>query len=453
MAAAVVVVVVVVVMALSAWVTRPVFAADEEKEANPQAGDEGGDGDGDGDDDDGGGEDEEARAREEWPPGGPRALLHNGVEMPLIGAGLAGMKGDETRKSMRLSVAAGFRHFDGAQSKEWYDDVSAGDELAKIMAESPEGPDKLKREDFFLVSKVHPTFLGHDKAVEAVAEMLQSWKTDYMDLVLLHYPECGSWIPDCKDATGGDWRGAWRALEEKVDNGTIRAIGVSNFNVRQMEELWDWARIKPHVVQMWMDPFHQARDEYEFAVTHDAFVVSYSSLGTQWYYGEIGRNLVFENPVLHEIAEKRDASVPVVVLSWLLAKRPEPVGVIPRSTDERHIADNARLLDGSFWDLLEEDDVDKIDNLDGMFDVWPPEDCVRHREHGECDPKAGMSDVAENCKATCVGMDSVMVVGDNDESGESESGDDEGEGEAAAEEAESAGSDSESDVLGAREDL
>ncbi|KAH9123498.1 hypothetical protein AeMF1_005523 [Aphanomyces euteiches] len=281
--------------------------------------------------------------------------LYNRIEMPLVGMGLAGMRGDLTKQSVWMHVEHGFRFFDGAQAKEWYDDVSAGDALQSLIQDG-----QVQRNDVFLSSKVHPGFLSEVPA--AVQEMLQSWHTDVMDLVLLHYPACFSGIRDCQNKPTGDWREAWRALEALVDAGTIRAIGVSNFDLAQLEALWSMARIQPHVVQMWIDPFHQARAEVAFCKAHGAAVFSYSSLGTQWE-SIVGRNVVWENAVLASIAKKHVSSIPAIVLSYFIQQQ---IGVVPRSTSLHHVADNAKLLTQVV--PLDKHDIASIDDLDGFYD-------------------------------------------------------------------------------------
>ncbi|KAF0694369.1 Aste57867_14738 [Aphanomyces stellatus] len=316
---------------------------------------------------------------ETCPAGKPCILtttLHNGVVMPLVGMGLAGMHGDLTTRSVHLHVDAGFRFFDGAQAKEWYDEVAAGGALFDLMQKGI-----VDRSDVFLSSKVHPASL--DDAGAAVREMLSSWHTPVLDLVLLHYPRCFDGIRDCKDKPAGDWRSAWRVLEALVDEGTIRAIGVSNFDLHELDALWAHARIPPHVVQMWIDPFHQARADVAFCKSRGAAVFSYSSLGTQWE-GIVGRNLVWESHVLRFIAAKHNASVPAVVLSFFLR---QAIGVVPRSTSPSHVADNAKLLDGRHVVPLDMDDVAAIETMDGVYDIKPAcsrEDCVTLDDRSQC---------------------------------------------------------------------
>ncbi|EQC29043.1 hypothetical protein SDRG_13199 [Saprolegnia diclina VS20] len=288
--------------------------------------------------------------------------LSNGVSMPWVGQGLAGMKGDVTATAVQLHVAAGFRALDGAQAKEWYDDVAAGNALAAILQSTP----SLSRRDFFIASKVHPAFLGQVEV--AVREMFVSWHldwdTDAIDLVYLHYPACGDHIPDCRGQPVGDWRPAWRALERLYDDGKIRALGASNFDATQLHELWVMATTPPHVVQMWVDPFHQARGDRAFVIGHGGVVVGYSSLGTQW-----PTNPVWSSPVLQAIAAKHATSVASVVLSYFLQRG---VAMIPRSTKLAHVQANARLLEPHYVaSLLDAADRDAIAALDGQYEARP----------------------------------------------------------------------------------
>ncbi|KDO33546.1 hypothetical protein SPRG_19180 [Saprolegnia parasitica CBS 223.65] len=291
---------------------------------------------------------------------GRNVRLSNGVWMPWVGQGLAGMKGDATTSAVQLHVAAGFRAFDGAQAKEWYDDVAAGNALAAIVQSTP----SLSRRDFFIASKVHPAFLGRVEA--AVREMFVSWhlswEVDAIDLVYLHYPACGDWIPDCRGQPTGDWRLAWRELERLYENGKIRALGASNFDATQLQDLWAMATTPPHVVQMWVDPFHQANDERAFVTRRGGVVVGYSSLGTQW-----PTNPVWSSPVLQAIAAKHAASVASVVLSYFLQCG---VAMIPRSTSLEHVQMNARLLEPHYAaSLLDAQDRDAIAALDGQYEA------------------------------------------------------------------------------------
>jgi len=317
-------------------------------------------------------------------------MLHNGVEMPRVGFGLAGMRGADTKASVRAHLAAGFRMMDGAEATEWYDDDAAADELARTRG--------VVREDVFIVTKVHPKNLGEEKTRNAVMRMLKRWnETAYIDAVLLHYLGCNPGIRDCKGRSGGDWQGAWRALEALYEQGAVRAIGVSNLHgADAFESFYAHARIKPHIVQNWMDPFAQGRDDYERARAHGAAYMAYSSLGEQHVH-QAGANPVFASPTLTALAERAGMPIPLVVLAWQLGL--PGVVVIPRSTNPKHIAENARLLDPLVVaGVLDAHGARQVDALDGVqFDTAETCDEVKHA--GKCKDRRA----AKGCSATCAG--------------------------------------------------
>lgn len=311
-------------------------------------------------------------------------LLSNAVQMPRVGFGLAGMRGAATERSVEEHTGLGFALLDGAEATEWYDDEAAGRAVARLP----------NRSALFLTSKIHPANLH--AVPESVKAMLQRWNnTFYMDLVLLHYPGCGSWIPHCRGKVGGDWKAAYRALERLYDEGAIRALGVSNFNLKQLQTLYEMAPTKLHVVQDWLDPFHQQGELLEWAAERNIVVTAYSSFGAQWE-GQLGKNLVSESRVLQDIASKRQVPVTSVVLAWLITRK--NVVVIPRSTDLEHIRANANFLQpGYARSLLSEEDMDRIDLLDGVYDAGTREQC-----QGAVPPSA-LCDTA--CRATCSGRE------------------------------------------------
>ncbi|GBG28194.1 Prostaglandin F synthase [Hondaea fermentalgiana] len=227
--------------------------------------------------------------------------------------------GDEADEAVAARHGAGSdEYFDGAEATEWYDDEALG---RTIVAYLQENPTRLGREELFLTSKVHPKNLGHERTLAAVKKMLERFQTEYLDLVLLHYPRCGDWIPDCQGVSPeGDWLDSYAALEDLYNAGQIRAIGLSN--------------------------------QHKIAYT------SYSTLGGQWEHrAPYRRNLVSSNDVIGEIAAQTGKSVQAVTLLWALQR---DVIVIPRSTSPEHIRANAAVSEESF---LSEADLAQIDAL------------------------------------------------------------------------------------------
>jgi diketogulonate reductase-like aldo/keto reductase len=274
--------------------------------------------------------------------------LSNGVIVPAVGFGTAGLVGD-TQRASALALDAGFRHFDSAQATEWYDERALG----YALLSRPE----VKRENLFLTSKLHPKDHG---APDPLGPSLAQLGTDYLDLFLLHYPRCWDGVERCRGAhVVGTWHDSWRLLEAEYDAGRVRAIGVSNFGLDELQELYTMARVKPHVVQNWLDPLHQDRAVRAFCRAWDIKFVAFSSLGTQWEHRLPGqRNPVLGNDVLRAIAARHSRTVVAVVMSWVLAGGE---GVIPRSANPVHIADNAGVLNATV--PLTKEDLAAIDAL------------------------------------------------------------------------------------------
>uniref|UniRef100_A0A7S4ESL3 NADP-dependent oxidoreductase domain-containing protein n=1 Tax=Chrysotila carterae TaxID=13221 RepID=A0A7S4ESL3_CHRCT len=165
--------------------------------------------------------------------------------MPAIGFGCAG----HVRAAALVDgINAGYRLFDTAQATEWY----LEEELGAAIATSG-----VARSSLFITSKLHPRDLGEQSTLAAFPNSLRRLRTDYLDAFMLHYPRCFSAL--CETEPEGGWRESWRALETLYDRGLVRAIGVCNFSPAELNELIGFARIKPHLVQSWMDPLHQER--------------------------------------------------------------------------------------------------------------------------------------------------------------------------------------------------
>ncbi len=174
--------------------------------------------------------------------------LRGGGRMPRVGFGTAGL-GDGTATAVRAALAAGYTLLDSAQAREWYRE----DLVGQALRDAP-----VPRHALFITSKIHPRHLGFDASAARLASSLAELQTDYLDLLLLHYPEC--WGDLCGGvAPAGTWRESWRALEAMHAAGSVRALGVSNFDAAQLRQLLAWARVPPAVVQAHSDPFAQAR--------------------------------------------------------------------------------------------------------------------------------------------------------------------------------------------------
>ena len=264
--------------------------------------------------------------------------LHNGVRVPLVGLGCAsGVR----EQHVRSALDAGYRFFDTAQSYSWgyhEDEVGAAVAAYKSSVLSAGDADDgqiTEPADVFVQTKIHPENLGYDATRLAVHVSLKRLKTDRIDSVLIHKPRC--WEGACSKEPEGTWQDSWRALEEFVDAGIVGAIGICDVDDRLLDELLQ-QRIKPHIIQNWMDPLHQYKGIRQRCKEEGILFQAYSSLGSQWvHHRGHSTNPVLTNPTLEGIAKKYDVSVAQVIINW--ATR-HGVSVLPASTNAQRQKDN-----------------------------------------------------------------------------------------------------------------
>lgn len=253
-------------------------------------------------------------------------VLSNGVRMPKLGFGVFQISRDETVQAVIDAVQVGYRHFDTAQS--YMNEL----ELGIGLKESG-----VKREDLFVTSKIWISNYGYEKTKESVYTSLEKLHTDYLDLMLLHQPF-------------GDWFGSYRALVDLYNEGVLRAIGVSNFYPDRITEATLFTDMAPHVNQVEVNPFNQqwfAQDNMkELGVQMEA-----------WAPFAEGKNGLFTNPVLEQIAKKHNRSVGQVVLRWLTQR---DIIVLAKSVRKERMEENLNSFDFN----LDADDMAAIKGID-----------------------------------------------------------------------------------------
>lgn len=286
--------------------------------------------------------------------------LSNGYKVPKLGFGTAGLF-EDTKSSVLLALNAGYRLIDSAQA---YNEEHVGFALEKSG---------IPREDIFIVSKVHPRFLGYQETLQSVEESLKNLKVSYIDLMLIHSMDCdegpGAHLTCAKGEPKGTWEDSWRALESLVRKNKIRSIGVSNFEVKDLQRLLEIANIHPSVVQNSFDPFNQDRETREFCKKNNIQFMAHSTLGDSWKREGLPQNPVLSDEGLRKIATQFDASVPQLVIKWCL----EQAICIPRSRNPNHIETNFHLSHVH----LNNHDREYFKNLDGKIvvpDDGPPYD-------------------------------------------------------------------------------
>ncbi|SFS12084.1 2,5-diketo-D-gluconate reductase B [Halomicrobium zhouii] len=234
---------------------------------------------------------------------------------------------DQCAASVRTALELGYRNIDTAQGYDNEEDVGRG------IAEAD-----VPREEVFLATKVDTDSLAHDDVLDSTAESLDKLGTDYVDLLYVHWP-----------TNTYDAEGTLSAFDELYDQGKIRHVGVSNFEPRHLDEAREILEAPLFANQVEMHPYLQQTELREYAADHGHHVVAYSPLA---------RTKVLDDPVLEDVAEKHDATIPQVTLAWFLAL--DNVTAIPKATSEEHIRANWGAYDVD----LDEEDLDRIAELD-----------------------------------------------------------------------------------------
>lgn len=244
--------------------------------------------------------------------------LNNGVQMPMLGYGVYQVTKDECERCVLDALKVGYRSIDTAQS--YFNEEEVGNALVKSG---------IPREEIFLTTKVWIEHYGYDECRASVLESLRKLKTDYLDLCLLHQPF-------------SDVYGAYRALEDLMAEGKIRAIGISNFYVDRMIDIASFARVKPAVNQIEIHPHHQQNEQLEW---HNKYGIQLEAWAP---FGE-GRGGLFELPELIEIGKKYGKTPAQVMLRWHIQRG---VVVIPKSTHIERMEENFNIFD---FELTDED--------------------------------------------------------------------------------------------------
>ena len=244
--------------------------------------------------------------------------LNNGVQMPMLGYGVYQVTKDECERCVLDALKVGYRLIDTAQS--YFNEEEVGNALVKSG---------IPREEIFLTTKVWIEHYGYDECRASVLESLRKLKTDYLDLCLLHQPF-------------SDVYGAYRALEDLMAEGKIRAIGISNFYVDRMVDIASFARVKPAVNQIEIHPHHQQNEQLEW---HNKYGIQLEAWAP---FGE-GRGGMFNLPELKTIGEKYGKTPAQVMLRWHIQRG---IVVIPKSTHIERMEENFNVFD---FELTAED--------------------------------------------------------------------------------------------------
>lgn len=251
--------------------------------------------------------------------------LNNGVQMPLVGFGTFMLSGEACVNAVAAAIKSGFRMIDTAEAYGNEKEVGEGIKVGGI-----------DRKELFIITKVN--FKSYENAAQTVMQSLENLQTDYIDLLLSHWPFA-------------NYYGAWRSLEKLYADSKIRAIGVSNFEPDQLLDLIAYNKVVPTVNQIETNLYCQRSTERTWMDKKQVAHMAYAPLG------QGNRNEMFEEPDVLALAEKYGKTSAQIMLRYLIQKG---IAVIPRSAKPKHIRENLALFDFA----LNVDEMAQLSSLD-----------------------------------------------------------------------------------------
>lgn len=266
--------------------------------------------------------------------------LSNGVKMPCLGFGTwQSSDGEEAYNAVLSALRLGYRHIDTAAA--YGNEKSVGRAIADFLKEI-----SVSRSDLFITTKLWNEDHGYENAKKAIEVSLEKLGLDYLDLYLIHWPNPVK-FRSCWQKANAE---SWAAMEEAVDAGKIRAIGISNFCERHIDELLKTAKIKPMVNQIKVCPGQPQKQLADYSRSLGMVVEGYSPLGTGG---------IFKNAEIKQLAEKYGRTIAQVCIRWCLQQGVVP---LPKSVNPARIEENSKIFDFT----LSDEDLERIANLKNL---------------------------------------------------------------------------------------
>ncbi|KAI0936784.1 hypothetical protein AcW1_000929 [Taiwanofungus camphoratus] len=277
------------------------------------------------------------------------ALKRTGQKMPVVGFGLWKVTKSTCADTVYNAIKAGYRLLDGAG--DYGNEKEAGEGLRRAIADGI-----VKREDVFVTSKLWNTFHARDHVKALAKKQLGLWGIDHFDLFLVHFPIALQYV-DPSHRYPPEWFGddgkvylqntpmqeTWGAMEELVDEGLVKNIGVSNCQGSILLDILRYARYQPAVNQVELHPYLTQEALIKLCKTLGIAITAYSSLGPQSYVelgGDKGAQNLLEHDVVSSIAQKSQKSTAQVLLRWAVQ---QGLAVIPKSNNHDRLVANLQV--------------------------------------------------------------------------------------------------------------
>lgn len=265
--------------------------------------------------------------------------LSNGVEIPKLGLGTWFIDNANAASAVTAAVKIGYRHLDTAQAYGNEEGVGEGIRTSGVS-----------RDELFVTTKLAAEVKSYEKAVEAIDGSLKTMGLDHLDLMIIHSPQ--PWREfRAEDRYFEGNREAWRALEEAYEAGKLRAIGVSNFEREDIDNLLGACNVKPMVNQILVHIANTPNELISYSQQQELLVEAYSPIA----HGEL-----LKNERVREIADKYDVSVPQLSIRYTLQLGLLP---LPKTENPEHMKSNAQVD----FEITNED-LETLKNIDPLDD-------------------------------------------------------------------------------------
>ena len=246
-----------------------------------------------------------------------------GVEIPTVGLGTWRLAGWDCRRAVRTALELGYRHVDTAQA--YGNERQVGSALGEAAVD---------REEVFVTTKLGRDSRGYDAVRRSVEESLAKLGTDYVDLLLIHWPNLTTPL-----------RETLAAMNELVDAGKVRHVGVSNFDLGRLARARELSEHGILTNQIQYNPYWSQTGLLDYCRIHDVALTAYSPLA---------HGGVLDDPVLEAIGARYDKTAAQVALRWLV-QQPN-VLTVPKASSREHLAENLAVFD---FELTDEE-MDRI---------------------------------------------------------------------------------------------
>ena len=261
--------------------------------------------------------------------------LSNGVEIPKLGLGTWFISDTDVVEAVKEAVKMGYRHIDTAQAYQNERGVGEGIRACGV-----------KREDLFVTTKLAAEVKSYQEAVASIDQSLETMGLDYIDLMIIHSPK--PWTAFHKDDPyfAGN-REAWRALEDAYKAGKLRAIGVSNFEKEDLDNILESCTVKPMVNQILAHISNTPKELIQYSQDNGILVEAYSPIA----HGEL-----MKNQDIIKMAEKYGVSVPQLSIRYVLQLDLLP---LPKTANPAHMKSNAAV---DF--VISDEDMEFLKNME-----------------------------------------------------------------------------------------